>query len=215
LNGQPVERSPLEFDDIIEIGNTVIVLLDTKTWNRGEGLTRFRNPVKAQELIQAIKKRGGLPKNGKADKGARGPALGAKSAAKGRNAPLKDKRKLLPAEAAFLQEAEAEVFSSPITRELLEAYAYHRVASLLAWRSGELRDILGAVLDRVLTPEAFAADSNQLRAAIHHAVGEALAEKRARNASASSDDATADASVRARKPGAKDGSGEDEYGPAG
>jgi pSer/pThr/pTyr-binding forkhead associated (FHA) protein len=54
VNGERVEKTDLEFDDVIEIGNTVLVLLDTETWDRGEGLTGLRNPVKAQELIQRI-----------------------------------------------------------------------------------------------------------------------------------------------------------------
>ncbi len=54
VNGERVEKTALEYDDVIEIGNTVLVLLDTDTWDRGEGLTGLRNPVKAQELIQRI-----------------------------------------------------------------------------------------------------------------------------------------------------------------
>ena len=30
------------------------MILDTDSWERGEGLTRLRNPVKAQDLIQRI-----------------------------------------------------------------------------------------------------------------------------------------------------------------
>src|SRR5262245_28943430 len=52
LNGSRVEdRADLNTDDIIEIGQTVMVFLDTGVWNRGEGLARLRNPLKAQELI--------------------------------------------------------------------------------------------------------------------------------------------------------------------
>lgn len=56
VNGGRIDKADLEYDDVIEIGETVIVILDTDTWNRGEGLTRLRNPVKAQELIQKINK---------------------------------------------------------------------------------------------------------------------------------------------------------------
>jgi len=78
VNGEQVEKTDLEYDDVIEIGNTVLVLLDTDTWGRGEGLTKLRNPVKAQELIQRINKKlpletipdraasNGAPKNGAA-----------------------------------------------------------------------------------------------------------------------------------------------------
>ena len=54
VNGERIDKADLEYDDVIEIGETVMVILDTDSWNRGEGLTRLRNPVKAQELIQKI-----------------------------------------------------------------------------------------------------------------------------------------------------------------
>ena len=57
VNGERVERRDLAFDDIIEIGNTVIVYLDSDAWSRGEGLARLRNPIKAQQLIQRINAR--------------------------------------------------------------------------------------------------------------------------------------------------------------
>jgi pSer/pThr/pTyr-binding forkhead associated (FHA) protein len=57
VNGSRIEKAELEYDDVIEIGETVIVILDTDSWDRGEGLTRLRNPVKAQDLIQRINKK--------------------------------------------------------------------------------------------------------------------------------------------------------------
>lgn len=54
VNGEQIDKADLDYDDVIEIGETVMVILDTDSWNRGEGLTRLRNPVKAQELIQKI-----------------------------------------------------------------------------------------------------------------------------------------------------------------
>lgn len=57
VNGVQVERAELAFDDVVEVGSTVLVLLDADTWKRGEGLTRLRNPVKAQELVQRLKAR--------------------------------------------------------------------------------------------------------------------------------------------------------------
>ena len=54
VNGERIDKADLQYDDVIEIGETVMVILDTDSWNRGEGLTRLRNPVKAQELIQKI-----------------------------------------------------------------------------------------------------------------------------------------------------------------
>ena len=54
LNGARVDRVELSYDDVIEIGKTVMVFLDTEVWSRGEGLARLRNPLKAQELIQRV-----------------------------------------------------------------------------------------------------------------------------------------------------------------
>ena len=66
VNGSRIEKAELEYDDVIEIGETVIVSLDTDSWDRGEGLTRLRNPVKAQDLIQRINKKN-VPVSGVAD----------------------------------------------------------------------------------------------------------------------------------------------------
>ena len=57
VNGSRIDKAELEYDDVIEIGETVIVILDTDSWERGEGLTRLRNPVKAQDLIQRINRK--------------------------------------------------------------------------------------------------------------------------------------------------------------
>ena len=57
VNGSMIDKAELEYDDVIEIGETVIVILDTDSWERGEGLTRLRNPVKAQDLIQRINRK--------------------------------------------------------------------------------------------------------------------------------------------------------------
>ena len=55
VNGSRIEKAELEYDDVIEIGNTVMVFMESEVWNRGEGLARLRNPVKAQELVQRIR----------------------------------------------------------------------------------------------------------------------------------------------------------------
>ena len=57
VNGSRIDKAELEYDDVIEIGETVIVILATDSWERGEGLTRLRNPVKAQDLIQRINRK--------------------------------------------------------------------------------------------------------------------------------------------------------------
>jgi pSer/pThr/pTyr-binding forkhead associated (FHA) protein len=55
LNGSAIDKAELSYDDVIEIGNTVMVFMESEVWQRGEGLARLRNPVKAQELIQRIR----------------------------------------------------------------------------------------------------------------------------------------------------------------
>jgi pSer/pThr/pTyr-binding forkhead associated (FHA) protein len=55
VNGERIEKADLSFDDIVEIGNTVLVFLDTEVWKPGEGLARLRHPVKAQELVHRLK----------------------------------------------------------------------------------------------------------------------------------------------------------------
>ena len=59
VNGQRVEWVGLEFDDVVELGSTVMVFLYSEVWNRGEGLTRLRNPVKARELVQRLNRQAG------------------------------------------------------------------------------------------------------------------------------------------------------------
>ena len=55
LHGNPIDKAEVSYDDVIEIGNTVMVFMDSDAWQRGEGMARLRNPVKAQELIQRIR----------------------------------------------------------------------------------------------------------------------------------------------------------------
>jgi pSer/pThr/pTyr-binding forkhead associated (FHA) protein len=173
LNGSPVKTSDLHFDDIIEIGNTVIVLLDTDTMHRGEGTARLRNPAKAQELIRAIRKRTFLRRR----RERRGPP--ARQAGARSRGGVQVRRKLRSSEAAFLDRVGSDVLSLPFVERLLENYAYHRVGSLLAQKSPELREALLKVLDRVLAAEALAGDGVDLQQAIHRAVGEVLEEMRA------------------------------------
>ena len=64
LNGNRIERVKVKSEDVIEIGNTVMVLLESATWRRGKNLPRLRNPAKAKELIQTLRKRGALAEAG-------------------------------------------------------------------------------------------------------------------------------------------------------
>lgn len=176
LNGTRIERSALKFDDIIEIGNTVIVLLDTDTWNRGDGLTRLRNPVKAQELIQAIKKRSGVakPKNGS-------PALASgESASKPkRPAGARGRQKGKAAPAPGPPDVLSDFLSGPLASELMEAYVLHQIVALGAKRSRKLRKMLRSVLERILLERPLpggplGGGMDQLRAAVRSAVGDVL-----------------------------------------
>ena len=167
LNGARIERNELKFDDIIEIGNTVIVLLDTDTWKRGEGLTRLRNPVKAQELIQAIKKRAVHLKGEKPSS--------LSGTRRSRSQALRQKRHLTSSEVEFLRWARSEWLSRPEAQRLLEDYLVHHVGSLIVRHTPELRDRLSSVLEKVLVKENFEGDASRLRAAIRESIAETLA----------------------------------------
>jgi pSer/pThr/pTyr-binding forkhead associated (FHA) protein len=150
LNGARVQRSDLKPDDVIEIGNTVIVLLDTDTWERGEGLTRLRNPLKAQELVQTLRRKGaavdaGAPPRSRSPARSRRTGRKAQRPARGR-APETDWAAVL-------------LGSGPRAAELLEAYALHLLVSVAARRSPQLRALLGRVLERLIAAEPLTAPS--------------------------------------------------------
>ena len=199
LNGKRVERSSLKFDDVIEIGNTVIVLLDNDTWSQGGGVAGLKNPLKAQKLVQALKNRIPPRRYGKSSRvaplagpldagpettrepaaagaggaGAAGPPrrAGAKDA---RRLALRDRKKLRAFEAVFAKWAKEALLSRPAAQELLEGYVFHHIVSLAARHSSELREALAATLERVLGPEAFSGDAAKLRETIRRAVLEVL-----------------------------------------
>jgi len=198
LNGARIDRHDLRFDDIIEIGNTVIVLLDTDACHRGafgkgEGLPRLNNPAKARELIRAIRKReiqgkdAAAPESATGGKGG-GPARG-----------LRQKRTLTPGEREFLDWAWLELPTRPVLRQVLEAYVVHQIASLLVRRSRsatapagrptedsvpegdasgrrapDLGEVLTTVVERILQRQHFEGDLASLRAAVARALEEAL-----------------------------------------
>lgn len=172
LNGLRVERTELNFDDIIEIGHTVIVLLDTDTWQRGEGLTRLRNPIKAQELIQAIKKRLHVSPSG-------APSLGVHLQKPARVSAPRPERKLTSAENNFLEWARKEWLQKPVARQLLEGYLAHHVVSLVVKYSPELRDLLSGVPERIAAGGAFEADLERFQEEVRKAIDDLLAKVRA------------------------------------
>jgi hypothetical protein len=162
LNGNRIERARVKSEDVIEIGNTIIVLLESATWRRGKNLPRLRNPAKAKELIQTLRKRGALVGAGKAE-GGEGKAPYARA---GRQAGLRQKRVLTPSEAAFVGWAEGEFLKRPVARALLREYLEHQVVATLVRNSKGLRDVISAALEKLLVPEAFGADPGALGARI-------------------------------------------------
>jgi pSer/pThr/pTyr-binding forkhead associated (FHA) protein len=55
LNGARIDKVDLKVDDVIEIGNTVLVYLDAGAWNPGQDLERVRNPAKARALVERLR----------------------------------------------------------------------------------------------------------------------------------------------------------------
>jgi pSer/pThr/pTyr-binding forkhead associated (FHA) protein len=165
VNGKRVEKQDLGFEDIVEIGNTVMTVLDTDTWKRG-GLPRLRHPSKARSLVRAIQKRE------VAGKGAGKVAGGAE---RRKYAALRQKRALTPSETEFLEWAREAIPGAPAARELLENYVAVQVASLLVRHSPDLARRLSDAVEKVLTTEAFRGGPSELREAARRAVDEALA----------------------------------------
>ncbi len=154
LNGKKVqEKADLKVDDIIEIGDTVIVFLEDGVWNRGEALARLRNPLKAQELVGRIKThhRSGRkdlriphsvirPEVHRNEQGATKPTSGASTSRKLRKSVRRSGTRL----------AEPETF--PDLEETLVDFIVHRAALLLTQNSSRLREIVRNVLTEVLRP---------------------------------------------------------------
>ena len=163
VNGARVDRTELCNDDVIEIGSTVIVLLENGTWQRGVGLASLRNPLKAQELVQRIRVRS------------------ESSEGEGRESPLSPKRnsrsvreRVSQAEREFIHWAKTDFCESPLALEMFERYVCHRVVRRLVRRIPELRETLLDAVDRVLDAKNFRGDSEVLREAIHVALRESF-----------------------------------------
>jgi len=164
LNGTKIEKQELKFEDIVEIGNTVMTILDTDTWKRGRGLPRLRHPSKAKALIQAIKKREVVGEGGVAGKDSRRKGIS-----------LRQRKVLTPAEREFLDWAREEWTRQPVARELLQAYATHQVVSLIVRHSPEIAERLSAIVEKVLVKGAHEGTADGLREAVRKAVEEVLA----------------------------------------
>ncbi len=160
LNGVRVDEAKLEFDDVIEIGSTVMVFLDTETWERGEGLTKLRNPVKAQELVQRLRRIARSENGG--DAGGVERATGAVATE--------------AVEAEFAQWATGQLRKSPFLEELIAGYVSQRVVAIFLRRLPELRRAISEAIDRVMLPESFEGDAESFRAVVADAVRGALRE---------------------------------------
>lgn len=162
VNGARVHRSPLHYDDIIEIGNTVMVLLEDDTWQRGDGLASLRNPLKAQELIQRIRMRVEQPEGN----GANGEERDGRTRTAGERVSEREKE--------FVSWAQESLAKSPLSLELLEHYISHKIVSVLLRRLPELRETLADAMDRVLDQRHFQGDVDFLRGAIRDAISESF-----------------------------------------
>lgn len=169
VNGVRVEEKDLEFDDIVEIGSTVMVILATDSWGRGQKLPRLRNLAKAEELIRAIRRRE-VPAG---DSRLAGLA-GAGPAAGGPPAGLRQKRVLTEGEAAFMDWARREILAKPALRPLLERYLSCQIVSLLLRHVPELGPALSSAMEKLLVPERFGEDPARLEAALRAALEEAF-----------------------------------------
>ena len=170
LNGTRIEKSDLKSEDVIEIGNTVIVLLledGAPRWSEGPG--RLRNPAKARELIETLKKHGIVHGNG-APPG-RSPAGKARLR---RRVRTKAKRKLTKAEAAFVAWGKEEILADPRARDILRAYLEKQLIALLVKNSSRVRKSLETALERVLATDAFDGGIDGLRLRIGEALDEVL-----------------------------------------
>jgi pSer/pThr/pTyr-binding forkhead associated (FHA) protein len=149
LNGEKIEKVDLASDDIIEIGQSVIVFMEDGVWSRGEALARLRNPIKAQELIGRIKRHarpGGQDQKiplrrieDQAPEAAAAPSRGRrprKSRAAGPRDPLR----------------------RPGVRESLEDFIAHRAMIHLLKGSASIRKLVSEVLAEVLEQDSGSGD---------------------------------------------------------
>ncbi len=154
LNGTKVqEKADLKVDDIIEIGDTVIVFLEEGVWNRGEALARLRNPLKAQELVGRIKShhRAGrkdlkIPHFAIRPEGVRA----GQAAAKPTSSATNSRRLRKSGKRAGARLTEPDVFAD--LEDVLVAFIAHRAALLLTQNSSRLREIVRGALSEVLRP---------------------------------------------------------------
>ena len=141
LNGGRVNGSELEFDDIIEVGRTVLVFLDTETWGREEALAGLRNPSKAEELVQKINAgaREGVPAY---------PVTCLKSAGRG-GAPESPAPFFQAIEAQLLAVFSGEPREAGPAVSLLENYVLYELSRRVVRSSPRLRQLTAALVSEL------------------------------------------------------------------
>ena len=167
VNGVKVDNYDLQYDDVIEVGSTVIVLLDTQTWSRGEGLPPLRNPLKAQELVQRLNR--GDPGSGNGRQEETGSPRG--------GLPLVEephRAALSAGEAEFVDWARQRLATQPALMDLLLERVEQHLIQIVLRSVPEVRQAVGEAVERVLAGEATRGDRFQLRAALRSALGDAL-----------------------------------------
>lgn len=167
LNGVRVEKGDVHFEDIIEIGTTVIVVLNTEQWKSGEGLPRVRHPDKAKALIESIRRREVASRDFRREM--------LLSSTKNRTSSwLRQKKVLTPEETQALEWAGREGLGHAVVRKLLEEYLSHQVVSLMVRHVPELGAKLSAVVERILRTENLSGGEEEFREAVRLALDEEL-----------------------------------------
>jgi pSer/pThr/pTyr-binding forkhead associated (FHA) protein len=167
LNGIRVDKGDVHFEDIIEIGTTVMVLLNTEHWKKGDGLPRVRHPDKAKALIESIKRREVASRDFKREM--------VLSSAKNRASSwLRQKKVLTPEETEALEWAGRNGLGGAPVRKLLEEYLTHQVVSLMIRHVPDLGPKLSAVVERILRTENLAGGEEEFRKAVRLALDEEL-----------------------------------------
>ena len=165
LNGEQVDKIDLSYDDILEIGNTVMVFMDSDVWKRGEGLAKLRNPVKAQELIQRMK----------VHKDDRKPIpVRAVSRRKPASRRRRDLIRSLPAlQKGPLRDSSGQLIEAKLF-ELLADYSVHKAVSLLVQSRPKLRRMVAESVETALV-EMLSGNWDDLRSRIRASLHAKLA----------------------------------------
>ncbi len=156
MNGGRIERSDLQFDDIVEVGRKVIVFLDTDSWERGEGLTRLRNPLKAQELIHRINQRSDdasaprYPVTQVEPDSKTLPPTEDEDAVDSVASPLGDLPNRESLEAELLRALQRDGTADPLVRQALEGYLFGEAVRSIVGTSPRLEEASFDVLDAIL-----------------------------------------------------------------